>query len=180
LEWLTNSGFSRPDLAFDVGAHLDARFRRGPLPPAIILDYVYGIATYKCWGGGVDGDDAVMKRYHREHYTDIPRRPPGDHNNHGNHDNGSSFEETDGPKDPTHPPSGSRQQKHHMSLRNGDEMARAMDKVNSVLMSLHGITPQEAANRREKRMMEEEMKAQEASRGKVVEWMNTTDVEERS
>jgi len=177
LEWLTNSGISLPGIAFEVGANLDARLQGGPIPPAIILDYVYGIATYKCWGRGGGGDGTVMKRYHREHYTDIPPRPPSYHF-HGSQS--PSSEEKDDPKDTTFDPRGSRPRKHHMSLRNGDEMAMAMDRVNLVLMSLHGITPQEAANRREKRMMEEEMRAQEASRNKVMNWMSTTDVEQRS
>jgi hypothetical protein len=51
-----------------------------------------------------------------------------------------------------------------------------MDDLNSVLMAIQGITPQEAAKRREKWLREEELKAQEASRSKVVEWMNTADV----
>lgn len=55
-------------------------------------------------------------------------------------------------------------------------MANAMDELNSVLMSIQGITPQEAANRRKKQMEEEELKAQEASQEKVMEWMKTTDV----
>jgi hypothetical protein len=63
-----------------------------------------------------------------------------------------------------------------MSLRRGDGMAKAMDDLNSFLMAIQGITPQEAAKRREKWLREEELKAQEASRSKVVEWMNTADV----
>lgn len=63
-----------------------------------------------------------------------------------------------------------------MSIREGDEIGAAMDELNAVLMYLEGITPQEAANRREKRMEEEELKAQAASRSKVMEWMKTTTV----
>ncbi|KAI9566897.1 hypothetical protein HD554DRAFT_2329523 [Boletus coccyginus] len=155
LQVFTNSGIAGPALAFTVGAHVDARFQGDQLPPAIILDYMYGIAAYKRWGGGGDDADPAMKSYHHKHYEDIPPRPPDD------------------PKDKSYSPSGSRQRKPQE-----DEMARAVDKVNFVLMSLHGITPQEAVNRREKRAMEEEMKAQEASRSKVMEWMNTTAVEQ--
>ncbi|KAI9566899.1 hypothetical protein HD554DRAFT_2315281 [Boletus coccyginus] len=153
LEMLENVDVPRPGIAFLAGAHVDAQLQGDQLPPAIILDYMYGVAAYKRWGGGGDDADPVMKSYHHKHYENIPPWPPGDHDDH--HDSPSS-EEPDDPKDKSYSPSGSRQRKPHE-----DEMARAIDKVNFVLMSLHGITPQEAVNRREKRMMEEEMKAQE-------------------
>jgi hypothetical protein len=49
-----------------------------------------------------------------------------------------------------------------------------MDDLNLLLMSVEGITPQEAADRREKRMEEEELRAQEAGRRKITEWMDTS------
>ncbi len=55
-------------------------------------------------------------------------------------------------------------------------MAKAMDELNLVLMHLSGTTPEEVANRRKKRMEEEERVAQETSRSKVMEWMKHTDV----
>ncbi|KAI9566886.1 hypothetical protein HD554DRAFT_2193715 [Boletus coccyginus] len=154
LEMLRKFDVPRSALAFLAGAHVDARFQGGPLPPAIILDYMYGIAAYKRWGRGGGDADPAMKSYHHEHYKNVPPRPPSE--------------------DQTYSPSGSRQRKPRE-----DVMARAIDEVNFVLMSLHGITPQEAVHRREKRMMEEEVTAQEASRSKVMEWMNTTEVEQR-
>ncbi|KAI0245803.1 hypothetical protein BJV78DRAFT_1277371 [Lactifluus subvellereus] len=136
-----------PSIAFILGAHVNVQFQGTGilLPPAIILDYLYGVAAYNCWRSRQGGDEvhAVMKSYRREHYADIP---PAGH-----------------------------QQRPYMSIRRGDVMATAMDEMNSVLMFLQGITPQEAANRREKRM-EEELKAQEASQSKVMEWMKTRDV----
>jgi hypothetical protein len=60
-----------------------------------------------------------------------------------------------------------------MSTR-GDTMAKAMDELNLDLMNLQGITPQEAANRREKQMEEEKQKAQEINQSKVTEWMKTS------
>lgn len=53
-------------------------------------------------------------------------------------------------------------------------MAKAMDELNLDLMNLQGITPQEAANRREKQMEEEKQKAQEINQSKVTEWMKTS------
>ena len=55
-------------------------------------------------------------------------------------------------------------------------MATAMDDLNLVLMLVEGITPEEAAIRREKQREEEELKAQEASRSKAIEWMKTMDL----
>jgi hypothetical protein len=46
-----------------------------------------------------------------------------------------------------------------MSTRREDVMAKAMDDLKKVLMFVEGITPQDAANRREKEMDEEELKA---------------------
>ena len=47
-----------------------------------------------------------------------------------------------------------------------------MDELNMVLMYLHGITPEVAAERRQKKIEQEERAAQEASRNKVTEWKN--------
>jgi len=52
-------------------------------------------------------------------------------------------------------------------------MARAMDELNLVLMSLCGTTPDEVSRRREKEMEEEEQNAQEAGKRKVAEWLPT-------
>ena len=54
-----------------------------------------------------------------------------------------------------------------------NSMVEAMDELNMVLMYLSGITPEEAAIRREKRLEEEEKMAQEAGRRKVMEWVDT-------
>ena len=47
-----------------------------------------------------------------------------------------------------------------------------MDELNMVLMYLHGITPEVAAERGQKKLEQEERAAQEASRNKVAEWRN--------
>lgn len=41
-----------------------------------------------------------------------------------------------------------------------------------------GFTPEEAANKREKEEEEEKLKAQEASRNRVMEWMNSADIDD--
>ena len=58
-------------------------------------------------------------------------------------------------------------------VRRGDQMARAMDELNLVLMLLSGTTPDEVARKREKEMEEQEQKAQEAGKRKVAEWLQT-------
>jgi hypothetical protein len=164
----------RHDVAFTLGLSVDALFRStNSLPPAIILDYVYGIAAYKQWNSRRP-DKAVhrvMENYRKGHYINIPAGPSDE------------SDEVRDPAyvpgnlvdchDPDHPPTTSSR---YTSTRTGDEMAKAMDDLNAFLMFVRGITPEEAAKRREKRMEEEELKAQEASRSKVMEWMKTTDV----
>jgi hypothetical protein len=122
------------------------------LPPAIILDYVYGIAAYMQWRSTQDNNNdihSIMESYRQEHYMHIPVT----HGLPGNGGNGGDAPE--------------------VSAR-GDRMSKAMDDLNLLLMSVEGITPQEAADRREKRMEEEELRAQEAGRRKVTEWMDTS------
>jgi hypothetical protein len=166
----------RPTVAFELGAHVDTVFRGTrspplPLPPAIILDYTYGVAAYKCWRShsNANGGLTMMENYHKAHYENIP--PHMQPSNDNNHPSSSSEESNNCEKDPDYEPSPT--QRHYASTREGDVMATAMDELNSVLMSIQGITPQEAANRKEKQMMEEELKAQEASRSKVKEWMTS-------
>ena len=139
-----------------LGAHLDVQFRGPPSPstpplppPALILDYVYGVAAFRAWRSR-QGDEvyAIMKDYRNSHYAHIsPLLRQVD-----------DSDDEPAPDDPDY---------------EGDTIAAAMDDLNSVLMLLHGITPQEAAIRTEKRMQEEERMAQEAGRSKVMEWMKT-------
>ncbi|KAI9441718.1 hypothetical protein H4582DRAFT_2127457 [Lactarius indigo] len=89
---------------------------------------------------------------------------------HSNDSNGPSSEELDGlhqredldPPAPTSP-----RWRPHVSLRRGDDLAKAMDNMNAFLMFVQVITPEEASKRREKQMKGEELKAQEASRSKL-------------
>ncbi|KAH9174866.1 hypothetical protein EDB89DRAFT_1848422 [Lactarius sanguifluus] len=146
----------------------------------VILDYVYGIATYKQWNSrrhhrAVRG---VMGTYCNENYIDIPVTPPSPPTD--NYE-GPSDESDDEVADPTYVPGNpvDCHDPNHTSSRytTGDEMAEATNDLNAFLMFVRGITPEEAAKRREKRMEEEELKAQEAGRSKVMEWMSTsTDV----
>jgi len=71
------------------------------------------------------------------------------------------------------PPPPSAPRKRH-PRRSGLE--ETMDELNMVLMYIHGITPEMAAERRQKEIEREERAAQEASRSKVMEWRNHLDV----
>ena len=51
-----------------------------------------------------------------------------------------------------------------------------MDELNMFFMHIYGITPEMAAERNQKEIEWEEQAAQEASRGKVMEWRNHLDV----
>ncbi|KAH9008766.1 hypothetical protein EDB84DRAFT_1671824 [Lactarius hengduanensis] len=145
--------FTLHRLAMPPGLNVDALFgSTNSLPPVVILDYVYGIAAYNQWNSRRPDKTvhSVMGNYRQEHYINIPAIEPS-------------------------PPT-DNYEGHYISTRTGDVMAKAMDDLNAFLMLVRGITPEEAAKRREERMEEEELKAQEASRSKVMEWMRTTDV----
>ena len=51
-----------------------------------------------------------------------------------------------------------------------------MDELNMFLMYIHGITPEMAAERRQKEIKRGKWAAQEASRNKVMEWRDHLDV----
>jgi hypothetical protein len=65
-----------PSFAFYIGGNVDVNHEipldiRYSLPPAIILDYMYGVAAYSCWKSK-QGVHSVMESYHQEHYSNIP------------------------------------------------------------------------------------------------------------
>jgi hypothetical protein len=62
-------------------------------------------------------------------------------------------------------------------MRRGEsDLSKAMDRLSMHLMYIHGITPEVAAERRQKKIEQEERAAQEASRSKVMEWRNHLDI----
>jgi hypothetical protein len=176
---LASTGRIDPIVAFALGLDVDARFQDISLPPAVIVDYMYGVAAYNRWSSRRDVDD-VMESYRAKHYAHIPvpplPSPPSDDDDDDdapfdlNFISGGSVDS----HDRDHPPPTSLRQRHYMSTRRGDVMGKAMNDLNLALMFLQGITPQEAANRRERQMVEEELKAREAGQIKVTEWMRTS------
>ncbi|KAH9025430.1 hypothetical protein EDB85DRAFT_217922 [Lactarius pseudohatsudake] len=87
LATLTTMGALNPLTAFSNGGHVDAKFRStggGPLPPSIILDYIYGIAAYQHWGNKQLEGRGLLERYYEQNYAHIsashPEPPSNDDN----------------------------------------------------------------------------------------------------
>ena len=158
-------------MAFDNALqNVDALFRGegDPLPSTSILDYIYGIAAYKAWRSN-RVNDFIMDNYRKAHYTKIPPKPSAPPDD-------MDTDVTSGPedcKDTNCIPPG-KQNRHTPTRRSGLE--ETMDELNMFLMYIHGITPEMAAERRQKKIEREERAAQEASRSKVMEWRNHLDV----
>jgi len=142
-------GTSRCEIFFAVGGNVDTLFHgtenSQPSESPLILDYTYGAAIYSLWGVG--RPDSIIKQYFESHYkpilqrrTNLPRKDEDD-------------DDADDDSDPGC----------------NNRLAKAMDELNMVPMCLNGISPQEAANRWEKRMEEEQRIAVEGSRSKVME-----------
>jgi len=148
-----------PVYCYRLGLQVDAVFRGTKAsesqPPAIILDFLYGVASYALWKSREE-TYAVLKKYRKDNYESIPiplRAPLSD---------------DDSPDGPS-----GRSKIIQGGVRRGHKMARAMDEMNLVMMLLCGTTPDEVARRREKQMGVEEQRAQEAGKRKVVEWLQT-------
>ena len=161
---LANLTSRNPHVYFAAGANVDALIGGTgtlPSPSSVILDYMYGVAAYTLWGvGPLDG---MIEAYFKSQYEPVLQRrpiPPCD----GEGD----------PKDADYKPGASQTQ--YTSTRREDRLVKGMNELNTVLMYLNGVSPQEAANLSKKRLEEEERIAQEASRSKVMEWMTTVDV----
>ena len=127
LQAIQNAGIDPPpSMAHDALQNVDALFlgEGVPLPSDFILDYIYGISTYKAWRSNRVND--LMDDYRKTHYTKIP---PDDRS------------------DSDHNPPGERK-RHTPTRRSGLE--ETMDELNMFLMYIHGITPEMAAERRQK------------------------------
>jgi hypothetical protein len=169
---LANLTSRNPHVYFAAGANVDALIggtETLPSPSSVILDYMYGVAAYTLWGvGRIDG---VIEAYFKSQYRPVLQRrpiPPCD-------DEGDDGDDCpDDPNDADYEPGASQTQ--YTSTRREDRLVKGMNELNTVLMYLNGVSPQEAANLSKKRLEEEERIAQEASRSKVMEWMTAVDV----
>src|SRR5258705_10331465 len=115
-----------------------------------------------------------MRQYYENHYKPLLLTAPNpnggdDCDNDGGSSSCDKENDSDDSSDPDYVFGVSQLQ--YYSTRRGTEMAIAMDKLNALMMSLQGTSPEDAAKRWEKRMEEEEQVAQQASRNKVMEWL---------
>jgi hypothetical protein len=172
LQFFQNAGMDPPPhLAHLALQNVDASFQGDgvPLPSTVILDYIYGIAAYNAWRSNRGDGFNRMTAYRNEHYAKIPPPPAPP-------DDTYDTDVTSGPddrKDSDYKPPKPRNS--HTSTRRG-VLEETMDELNMVLMYMHGITPEMAAERRQREIEREERAAQEASRSKVMEWKNHLDV----
>lgn len=158
----------KPDTARDPVPQNDARMigrasDRSP-PSTLILDFMYGVAAYRCWGSGQDIKEVMLTRF-AESYESIPIPPTPPHASEND-----SASEPDDPNDDNYiPPRG----RNHSS-KASNEMLRAMDNVLALSMSLKGTTPESIAAERERQEEAEELRAKEASQVKVQQWMQSS------
>ncbi|KAF8347106.1 hypothetical protein F5887DRAFT_48592 [Amanita rubescens] len=138
-----------------------------PLPSTVILDYMYGVAAYRRWGSGQDIEEVMEQRF-AEHYKSIPIPPAPPYS--GDSD---GYSEPDDPKDGDYIPDIRPRGRNH-SAKMSDEMLRAMDKVLALSMLVKGTTPELMAAERQRREEAEELRAKEASRVKVQQWMQSS------
>ena len=136
-------------------------------PSTVILDFMYGVAAYRCWGSGQEMMD-MMQHCFTKHYQSIPiplaSLPSSD---------GDSSPESDDLDDDEYNPNIRRKGRNHTSnMSNG--MLRAMDDVLTLSMLLKGMTPELMAAERQKREEAEELRVKEASRVKVQQWMQSS------
>jgi hypothetical protein len=132
-------------------------------PPSILLDYMYGVTAYKCWGGGQVINQAMQQRF-AELYQNIPIPPASP-------PSGSDYDsEDDDPDDPDHQPNTRPRGRHHRS-KMSDGMLRAMDDVLLLSRLLRGQSPQSIAAEQQRQEEAADLRAMEASRAKVQQWM---------
>jgi hypothetical protein len=133
------------------------------LPPSILLDYMYGVAAYKRWGGGQVINRAMQQRF-AEHYQNIPIPPASPPSS---SDDGS---ENDDPNDPDYQRNTRPRGRYHRS-KMSDGMLRAMDDVLLLSRLLKGQSPQSIAAEQQRQEEAADLRAMEASRAKVQQWM---------
>ena len=108
-----------------------------------------------------------MQQRFVEHYKSIPI-PAASHSS-----DSDSFPEPDDPNDGDYIPNRRPRGRNH-SAKMSDGMLRAMDNVLALSMLLKGTTPESMATERQRREEAEELRAKEASRVKVQQWMQSS------
>ena len=156
-----------PEVGYWPLPQCDARIAGTGLspPPSILLDFMYGVAAFRCWGAGQDINEE-MGNWFTKHYQSIPIPPPGEVSS-----DDDNIQDSDDLNDGDYEPDGQRRRRNH---RSQDEMLRAMDYVLALSMFAKGTTPQLMAAERQRQEQEAELRAKEASRVKVRQWKETS------
>jgi len=136
-------------------------------PSAVILDFMYGVAAYRRWGSGQDMKEVMQQRF-AERYKSIPI-PSASPRSSGS----DSSSEPDDPDEDNYIPNGQPRGRNHSSNMS-DGMLRAMDNVLALSILLKGTTPELMAKERQRREEAEELRAKEASRVKVQQWIQSS------
>jgi len=113
-----------------------------------------------------------MRAYRDKHYVNIPPPPAAPQD--GIDDTDTDV--TSGPDDPNDADYKPPQPRKRPTATRRSGLEETMDELNIVLMYLQGITPEMAAERRQKEIDREEQAALEASRSKVMEWRKSTEM----
>jgi hypothetical protein len=172
---ITGQHFVQPSLREPVPNH-DARLvgTEDLLPPAVVLDYFYGVAAYQCWRSDKDSVPEVLESYFREHYEPILRQEhpiPTDDTDNGQEDTNGD----DGSDDPSWY-STSTHNSSEYSARRPQECLDAMDVVLNLSLRMQQQTiPQEVVARVQQQQHEEQLRERDVSRTKVEEWRRTMD-----
>ncbi|KAF8345348.1 hypothetical protein F5887DRAFT_1191862 [Amanita rubescens] len=154
-----------PDLSHNPMPQRDAWMTgTGISPPSTVtLDYMYGVAAYQRWGTGQDINEVMQQRF-ADRYKSIPIPAASPYSS-----DGYSSSEPDDPDDDYTPNRQPRGRNH--STKMSDGMLRAMDNVLALSMLIKGTTPEFMAAERQRREEAEELRAKEAGRVKVQQWM---------
>jgi hypothetical protein len=128
---------------------------------------MYGAAAYQRWGSGQD-IKKLMQEHFTDHYESIPIPPapqPPSNNN--------SSPEPDNPTDCVYVPNRQPRGRNH-DTDMSDGMLQAMDNILALSMLVKGTSPESMAAERQRREEAKELRAKEASRVKVQEWMRSS------
>ncbi|EDQ99804.1 uncharacterized protein LACBIDRAFT_334685 [Laccaria bicolor S238N-H82] len=148
----------------------DMRGTGTPRPSTIILDYMYGVAAYRRWGGGQEIKEVMQQRF-MERYESIPIPIPDPQD--FSDDTDTSLESDNSRDLSYHPPVG-RKQPRKKDSDMSPEMLQAMDDLHVLSMLIKGTTPELMAAERERQAEVEELRVKEASKMKVQQWMQNS------
>jgi len=143
----------------------------GILPPStIVLDFIYGVAAYRCWGSGHDIKE-VMEDHVTKHYKSIPIPPASLPSSDGDSSPESHNDDNDNKSYKLRRPT-----RRNRTSTMSDGMLRAMDDILMLSMLLKGRTPELMATERQRQEEEDELRVKEASQVKVQQWLQSSPV----